>query len=125
MKKLFLLVACAIALSVGASESAAQQPGGCPGGCATPGMPAMPSLGHPGMGMGHPGMGGGMFHSNGRFGWNPIFSRLFSSHDDNYGKGMFRRADVIPLNYQPYYGGTLVFPVNPYIRSPRDFFMAD
>lgn len=111
MYKLFLTLSAAIALTVGSAN--AQAP------IAPPGYgPVMPAVygesiygggGHVGGFLPGKGLGGG------------LLSGLFTNH--GHGKRMFgadpNQAKVLPVAT----GGTLVFPQNPFVRSPRDFFM--
>lgn len=105
MKKFLLSVAALVALSATAS---AQYP------------PQYPPQGG---GYG-PEAGGCANCDNGRshrFGLHPAIRRLFAPSSHNAG-GYGRNApNMLPAAQ----GGQLAFPVNPFIRSPRDFFMMD
>ena len=61
----------------------------------------------------------------GMYGWNPCFKSLIWWKKDSGPSGCGPKG----CGPQGYTGaampGTLVFPQNPYIRSPRDFFMYD
>jgi hypothetical protein len=103
------------------------------------GMPYGPGMAGAGM-MQPPMMGGGMpgyetpemAAEKRKFGWHPGLKELFSSktcQGDDCGShgflhGYFHKSQ--PKGPPPAAtGGTLVFPVNPFIRSPRDWFMSD
>jgi hypothetical protein len=112
MKKLFFSLAAIAALTVSAGSASAQAP--APAGPVPPGGPAYgPMYGgyyDGGSGMGHGGHGLG------------LFSGLFTNHGHKYDKRKGQQnVNTLPVAT----GGTLVFPQNPFIRSPRDFFMWD
>jgi hypothetical protein len=115
-------------MAMSAGSAAAQ----CPGGCADGG-------GHFSHGLAS-GFGG---HGHGSaYGWHPLFSKvgggghglfgyglfgggaLFSNHGHPFGGGFGGGAGQIPV-VDPNSGnaGQLVFPQNPFIRGPRDYFM--
>ena len=99
MKKLVLTLS---ALVVSAGISAAQDPSaGRPNG---PVMPAPGYGGYAGAGVGGHGFGFG------------FLSGIFSNHGGGHGA---RNAQMLPVATT----GQLVFPQNPFIRGPRDFFM--
>ena len=104
MKKIFLTVAALTALLLVTDNAVAQGPGGFPGG--TPAFaPSDPGCAQ-----------GGEAGANST-GLHPVLRRLF---------GLSRVTKKEKVNYLPVaQGGTLVFPTNPFIRSPRDFFMYD
>lgn len=100
MKKIMFAVAAVAALAW-ASPSAAEPPAlsGCP-------APVGAGMGlHPGLP--HHGAGGG------------FLSSIFRNHGPT--KDSRRTFQMLPVATT----GTLVFPVNPFLRSPRDFFMWD
>ncbi len=114
---------------------------GAPAGYPAPGYPPAgyaPPAGYPTGGA--PMVGGGDcgpnygygygYQGDARFGINPglkgLFGGIHSSGPNGPGGSIFggrnRTAQgVVNLPYAT--GGTLVFPQNPYVRSPRDFFM--
>ena len=125
MKTLILAIAAAAAVAFSAGSAAAQQPGCCSG-CAG----------------GHSlGLGGKLSHSHG---WHPLFSKmgggghglfgygltggkfgaLFSNHGHMFGDGHGGGGQELPVA-DPRSGnaGQLVFPQNPFVRGPRDYFM--
>lgn len=109
MKKLFLLVAAVTALMVTAKPAAAQYP--APGG-----QPGCAQCGDPGAG----GYGYGGFFGKGKSGWlSGKLHGLFSNHGGG-GPQMLPAVDPRSGN-----AGQLVFPQNPFIRGPRDYFMFD
>ena len=57
-------------------------------------------------------------------GLHPALSRIMDSHKTLFNRiaGVGHNAPTGPT-MEAAQGGTLVFPQNPYIRSPRDFFM--
>jgi len=127
MNKMFLMLLSAALLALTANTANAQYPGGAP----APG-PIMPAVYGGDMSGGH--MHGG-FMPGGHGGLMPgglgggLFSGIFTNHGGHGRKGPIRRlmgddqraqnAQVLPVAT----GGTLVFPQNPFVRSPRDFFM--
>ncbi len=127
MKKFLFTMAVAAGVVV-TSNGANAQWGGPPGAGGMPGGMGMPPGGIQGMPYGPP-PGASMASGGGAspYGWNPMFKKVLwwkkdsSSPCGKNGKGC---ADT---NAVPQLGaatpGTLVFPQNPYIRSPRDFFM--
>jgi len=109
-------------LAVSGSSAKAQSPMGPPPG---PVMPAvygemMPGGygGHMGVGM-HGGLPGAGLPGTG------LFKGLFQNHGSHKRRRLFgadpEKAQMLPVAT----GGTLVFPQNPFVRSPRDFFMYD
>jgi hypothetical protein len=75
-----------------------------------------------GYGYGHGGAGNG---ESSRFGFHPVIKRLFHIKNDpgNCGNGNCGgKNGVGPNGAQMGPGGTLVFPHQPFVRSPRDFF---
>lgn len=144
MKRFLFTIAC---LALAAGSASAQFPGMAPGygpqGYAPQGYGPQGGGVMPAGGFGpmvnpygaHVGGGGGCATGNcgsgcssdgsgsSRFGYNPIIKRLFNIKNDpgscnngNCGRGGYPGGAVAGP------GGTLVFPNNPYIRSPRDFF---
>ena len=85
--------------------------------------------------------GGGCKDCDPKFGLNPFFKKLLFWKKDTgcgtCGRGLFGNCAGTGVGagvgghgaaFNPYPGGvpgTLVFPHNPYIRSPRDWFMQD
>jgi hypothetical protein len=135
MKALTLAIAAAAALAISAGSAAAQSPGcssGCDGhaGC-------MSALG------GHGHMLGGHGHASG---WHPFFSKigggghgmfccgmfggkaLFCNHGHLFGDGhggAFGGGQINVVDPRSGNAGQLVFPQNPFVRGPRDYFMWD
>jgi hypothetical protein len=113
MKKLLLLAAAVAALLVTTKPAAAQYP--APGG-----QPGCAQCGDPGAG----GYGYGGFMGKGKsFGGGWIGGKLhglFTNHGGGGGPQTLPVADPRSGN-----GGQLVFPQNPFIRGPRDYFMWD
>ena len=119
MKTLILAIAAAAAVAFSAGSAAAQQPGCCSG-CAG-------------------GLGGKFSHSHG---WHPLFSKLgggghglfgygltggkfgalFSNHGHMFGDG-HGGQDLPVADPRSGNAGQLVFPQNPFVRGPRDYFM--
>jgi hypothetical protein len=104
MKKILALCAALLAGGLFADEAAAQGP---PPGMMQPGPGAVPSP----------------------YGWHPRLQKLAIAHgSDNCGKfNLLGRLFIHKsnANIPPVENGTLVFPNNPFTRSPRDFFMLD
>lgn len=129
MKKIMFAVAALIAMSVSAGSASAQVVATAPtGGCSTcaQGAPAYA----PAYGGGWAAHGYGLPHlgshlHNPTYGWHPAFGQIANSHktllDRIAGIGRNTHAPTMEAAQ----GGTLVFPQNPFIRSPRDFFMYD
>jgi hypothetical protein len=112
MKKLLLSMAALAALAVTGGSANAQGP--------APGCQDC-SQGSGGYGYGY-GFGGFMpqikkpgFFSGG------MFSGIFTNHGSVFGGGQRQQIPVA----DPRNAGQLVFPQNPFVRSPRDFFMWD
>lgn len=62
----------------------------------------------------------------GQYGWNPILKKVLWWKKDDCGKGGKACASDGaggPPGTPGNMTGTLVFPVNPFVRSPRDYFM--
>jgi hypothetical protein len=131
MKSLVLSIAAVAALAISAGSAAAQCPTCCDG------------CGHAGVGLGGGHLLGG--HSHSGYGWHPLFSKmgggghgmfgyglfggkpLFCNHGSLFGDGGFGGSPgQIPV-VDPRSGnaGQLVFPQNPFIRGPRDYFMME
>ena len=124
MKKLLLMAAAVAALAVTATPAAAQYPAG----------PVMPAGGcthcDPGFGYGHGhggyGFGGGHVSGlggklkGGMFGFG-LFAGLFTNH----GGGGSGGTPIQAVDPRSGNAGQLAFPQNPFIRSPRDYFMWD
>jgi len=127
MKKTLIAFAAAAGLSVFLSSASAD-----PGGYAPP-QPG--SAGGGGLGpIGGPGTLLGAGDANGRapdrYGWNPIFKRSFRLGGSNgcgpgCGNGYGSGGPAYNPNAAAPMQGTLVFPNQPFIRSPRDYFMMD
>jgi hypothetical protein len=133
MKSLVLSVAAVAALAISAGSAAAQCPTCCDG------------CGHASLGLGGCGPGGcghilgGHDHGHG---WHPLFSKMGGGGHGLFGYGLFGGkplfcnhghlfgngggAGQIPV-VDPRSGnaGQLVFPQNPFIRGPRDYFMME
>ncbi|HEX3151080.1 MAG TPA: hypothetical protein VHR66_23575 [Gemmataceae bacterium] len=104
MKKLLLVAAAVAALMVSAKPAAAQAP-------AQAGQAGCAECNDPGAG----GYGYGGFMGKGKSGWlSGKLHGLFSNHHGN-------PPQMLPTGT----GGQLVFPQNPFIRGPRDYFMWD
>ena len=139
MKKIMFALAALIAMAVSAGSASAQVVATAPtGGCSTcaQGTPsyagaygqAYPTAGYPtyaghGHSLGLPHLGGHMH--NPTYGLHPAFSRIADSHRTLFDRiaGVGGRQVPTGPTMEAAQGGTLVFPQNPYIRSPRDFFM--
>lgn len=130
MKKIMFALAALIAMTVSAGSASAQVIASAPtGGCSTcaQGAPSyagaygQPYAGH-GHSLGLPHLGGHMH--NPTYGFHPAFGRIMDSHRTLFDRiaGVGRNVPNGPT-MEAAQGGTLVFPQNPYIRSPRDFFM--
>lgn len=105
-KMLFALAAVAALMSMAGSASAQAPAAPAPAGPAPANCP--PNGGQTSGGYGVPGIGApfGLLHG------------IFCNHG---GRGGNRNVNTLPVAT----GGTLVFPQNPFIRSPRDYFMWD
>lgn len=112
MKRILFAAAIAVGvLALVGGESAASDHSGFP----PPGVSPAPAFGYP---YGPP--------SDNGHGVNPLFRRFFGGKSS-------KCNDCAPVAPPPGLGypgtpgsqmpGTLVFPMNPFIRSPRDFFM--
>ncbi|MFO0935644.1 MAG: hypothetical protein U0798_03900 [Gemmataceae bacterium] len=99
MKRILFAAAVAMALGVFASESKAQW-----------GAPPVPGMQGPQAPVGPVGD---------RYGYNPMLRQLMWWKKDRCGSGACG-GPAAGMQQGP--GGTLVFPVNPYVRSPRDWF---
>ena len=110
MKKFLLMVAAVAALVVTAQPAAAQNPAQAAqaGGCAQCGDPGSSGYGYGGMMSKGKSFGGGWFGGK--------LHGLFTNHHGNGGS-----PQTLPVAT----GGQLVFPQNPFIRGPRDYFMWD
>jgi hypothetical protein len=112
MKALLFTLSAVAGLMVSTGSAMAQMPAGGPV------VPASASFVHPGHGMGFShGMGFGHGMGGHGMGHSGFLSGLFSNHGhpwDRRGPGT-----TLPVATT----GTLVFPQNPFVRSPRDFFM--
>jgi opacity protein-like surface antigen len=111
MKKLLLMAAAVATLAVTAQPAAAQYPAGPvmqAGGCTQ-------CDGGSGYG-GH--MGGKL---KGGFGFG-FLSGIFTNHGGHGGGGP---RDIPVVDPRSGNAGQLVFPQNPFIRGPRDYFMWD
>jgi hypothetical protein len=134
MNKMFLTLAAAAALTMTAAAQAPVPAAGCPTAPAAP-MYSGPvygggyGFGHMGHGFGHVGHGLPLGHGLGVGGLGGGFlSGLFTNHGHPFGKQRSLFGGPDPANAQPLpvaTQGTLVFPQNPFVRSPRDFFMYD
>lgn len=126
MNKLIFTLA-ALTVSVATASAQAPMPAGpAPAGCPTAGAPAYgPMYGGPvydgynGGGHGF-GLGG---HLKGGIGHTGFLGGIFCNHGGFRGRGGDPYANATPLPVAS--GGTLVFPQNPFVRSPRDYFMWD
>lgn len=132
MKKLMFALAAVFALTASAGTASAQVIASAPtGGCSTCAQGAPSYAGAYGQAypdyaayqQGHPRLlSGHLQHPS--VGLHPALSRIMDSH-----KTLFNRIAGVGHNtpsgptMEAAQGGTLVFPQNPYIRSPRDFFM--
>jgi hypothetical protein len=121
MKRLLFAFSALAILTLSASTASAQGP--------PPGAgPGYPSGGYPqaygpiydGYGGGGYGFGmGGVAHGG-------FLSGIFTNHGHKYEKRKGFGDDPRNVNTLPVAaGGTLVYPQNPFIRSPRDYFMWD
>jgi hypothetical protein len=122
MKKLFLLAAAVAALAVTARPAAAQYPAPTgpvvqAGGCLQ--CDSGYGYGGHGFGGGHVGALGGKLKS-GFFGFG-LFSGIFTNHGGHGGSP----RDIPVVDPRSGNAGQLVFPQNPFIRGPRDYFMWD
>src|SRR5262245_28849298 len=141
MKQTMMALAAVAGLGVFAGAAAAD-----PGGYAPPGPNAAAP---PSQQMGGPGtlIGAGNVYDRGPdcYGWSPCIKKLFRlGHGEpntpknalknpanwaagGYGVGgpAYNPQGFPPGAYGPIMQGTLVFPHQPFIRSPRDFFMVD
>jgi hypothetical protein len=110
MKKLLLSMAALAALAVTGGSANAQYP-----------APGCQDCGQGGGGYGY----GGFLSSKkaGFFSGGGFFSGIFTNHGSMFGGGQKQQIPVV----DPRGGnaGQLVFPQNPFVRSPRDFFMWD
>ncbi len=116
MKRLLLAFAAIAAVGLSAESALAQgpPPGFAPGPVAQAGSGEHMYGGHAhGVPMGGPGRYG--------MGGTGFLSRLFTNHTQGTRQQRTRNAQMLPTAQ----GGTLVFPQNPFVRSPRDFFMWD
>ena len=102
MKKLLLSMAALAALAATGGSANAQGPG-----------PGYQDCSQGGGG----GYGYGGFLSSKK---SSFFSGIFTNHGNMFG-GQKQQIPVV----DPRMGGQLVFPQNPFVRSPRDFFMWD
>jgi hypothetical protein len=82
---------------------------------------------------------GGCNKCDSRYGMNPLIKRLMFWKSDTpcgscglkagcFGKNCAGQAGPNGADFNPYPNGvpgTLVFPYNPYIRSPRDWYMSE
>lgn len=120
MKSFVLSVAAVAALAISAGSAAAQ----CPTCCDGCGLSGLGSGGHSHSGYGwHPlfsKMGGGShaLFGHGLFGGKPLFCNHGHLFGDGGGPGQIPVVDPRSGN-----AGQLVFPQNPFIRGPRDYFM--
>lgn len=131
MKRMFFTLAVLTLIAVTGGSASAQAPAAGPG-CA-PG-PVGPPPGYGGMAYGpsYGGYGGYGMGVGGHLGGHGLgggfLSGIFSNHGHKDKKGLFGRGDrernaqTLPVAQG---GGTLVYPQNPFVRSPRDFFMWD
>ncbi len=124
MNKMFFAVA-ALAVSVGFASAQGPAPLPMPAGPSPAGYPvAGPGYGGPAYGgpadggyYGGPGYGYG---GHGFLKHTGFLSGLFCNHGGARG-GDPRNVNTLPVAS----GGTLVYPQNPFVRSPRDYFMWD
>ena len=107
MKKLLLSMAALAALAATGGSANAQGPG-----------PGCQDCSQGSVGGGYGGFGYGGFMSSKKSGF---FSGIFTNHGSMFGGGQKQQIPVV----DPRMGGQLVFPQNPFVRSPRDFFMWD
>ena len=122
MKSLVLSVAAMAALAISAGSAAAQCPTCCDG-CGQSGGGHFLG-GHSGSGW-HPffskmGGGGHGLFGYGLFGGKPLFCNHGHLFGDGGGAGQIPVVDPRSGN-----AGQLVFPQNPFIRGPRDYFMME
>lgn len=138
MKKILFAIATVVAFCATTSSASAQVIATAPtgGGCATcaqgPSAEMAPAYaGYPGHFGGMHGHMGGM-HGHPMYGLNPhifrpqLLSRIAGNHKDYIDRiafYQFKGFTKIDPTMEAAQGGTLVFPQNPFIRSPRDFFM--
>ncbi len=139
MRKLILGVAALLVLSATQIHAQAMYPSSSSSGVrpASVGVPSSaPVAAAPGCNDGcgpaylpNAGLGYG-YQGDPRFGINPglrgLFGSIHSKGPSSPGASIFGGRNrvaqgVVNLPYAT--GGTLVFPQNPYVRSPRDFFM--
>jgi hypothetical protein len=113
MKKLIFTLAAVAALALSAGTASAQAP--MPAGPVPAGVP----MGGPAYGPMYGGYYGGGYSSGHGHGFG-LLSGLFTNHG-HHGKNGPQNVNTLPVAT----GGTLVFPQNPFIRSPRDYFMWD
>ena len=149
MTKVLYSLAALAALAVTAGPAAAQYPAPGPYGPVMPASYGQPGCTHCDGGAGYGGYGfGGYGHSgyglgigsklkSGLFGFG-MFGGLFTNHGHAFGGGAggggwFARAQeraanapVLPV-VDPRTGnaGQLAFPQNPFVRSPRDYYILD
>lgn len=118
MKRLLFAFAVVSALVLSAESARAQAPApGCAPGPTSAGL--MPGPSNYGGTMGYGGYGGHVKYGMGGTG---LLSGIFSNHPHGGSRqDKIRNAQMLPVAQ----GGTLVFPQNPFVRSPRDFFMWD
>jgi hypothetical protein len=131
------MIAAAVAVLGLAAMASAQTPHGpiqgiATGGCGAGGCGAA----HAPAGFGMAGVGGGCRDCDPKFGVNPFFKKLMFWKKDNAcgscGRllgGLCKGKNCAGVNtggqFNPYpdgVPGTLVFPYNPHIRSPRDWY---
>jgi hypothetical protein len=133
------MIAAAVAVLGLAGAAFAQTPAGPIQGVAAPGCAGCGAGG--GFGSSGIGWGGGCKDCDPKFGVNPLFKKLmFWKKDTACGTcgRLLGRGGCLGNNcagvgvggaaFNPYPNGvpgTLVYPYNPYIRSPRDWFMQD
>lgn len=146
MKTFLLSMAAVAALAFTAAPAAAQYPvqpagytGSACGGSSTGGCSAGCGLGHGGW------LKGGCLHGqcgDGKFGWHPLlqkrgwgscahggcthglFGGTFHGKLLGLGGGFGGNGQTLPVA-DPRNAGQLVFPQNPFVRGPRDYFMVD
>ncbi|MCU0704732.1 MAG: hypothetical protein MUF18_12210 [Fimbriiglobus sp.] len=137
MKRLLAAVVAVFGL---AAAAAAQTPHGPIHGVAAPGCAGC-TEGHAACAApaAFPAPAGGCRDCDPKFGLNPFFRKLMFWKKDTqcgscgrlFGGCKGRNCAGMPVGggqFNPYPGGvpgTLVYPYNPYIRSPRDWFMND
>jgi hypothetical protein len=113
MHKLFLTLSAAAILAVGSASAQAPTAPVMPG----PVMPPVYGDSYYG-GSGHGFFGGLLGGYPGGMPHSGFLSGLFKNHGSGRNGGPPQTLPVAT-------GGTLVFPQNPFVRSPRDFFMYD